>query len=609
MMRRCWVLVGLLAGSPTLLSAAVSAPRVTAAGDADPYSIETWAADPAWKDLSDAEFAGRLFERMSRLSVAERSPRESNDPVPELAAVADPVKLLHVYGYGSPRVLAGALAAAWQASGRGRARVLERVETHDWWTELESAGRWWVFNVPGRESFPQPAGGYMTLEELQQSRELKPATFRRYEFPAPTGHTLDLILRRGERFTRFFQPQGKRWRLSADEAKDAKLRTQLEAEPVGPKAAGETQQPLFANGVFVYEPNLKADAADFHDGVLAAGNVAVTADGLSVEKEGEGFAIFEIASPYVIVPELGKLEDPKDDREASVIEIDAAGATLSYSPDEGATWLSIETKEWPAKADLSAQVAGLSGYLLRIDLKGKPAEAVVKSLKITTWVQLAPHALPTVQTGANPFQLRTGDAFGERTRAVVVTANTADENSFLRPVIRPPREFKPGDKTGRVVGPFTLRLGTPYAAKVAWFTVGGTFANDSANPATAAARIGYATGQPIGFMPLDLPTLSPQHGGSVYHVDRRVRLDPPATSVYLSVEGQPALQALRLTAHVVEDRPREPSPLVVTHRWTEAGEKKEHTATLTEASARYGFDAGADIANESVEFRVEGTPR
>jgi hypothetical protein len=607
-MRRKLTLLLLYAGSlfaSAALSAAVPAPRVTVAGDADPYSIETFAQDATWKELSDAEFAARVFARLTDerrgLVLTDRPPRDSADPVPEFAVVADPAKLLNVYGYTGSRQAAATLAAVWQASGRGRARLLERVETQEWFAELESAGRWWAFHVSGREAYPQPAGGgYLTFDELAATRDFKPATLRRHEFPAPTGHTLDLQLRRGERFTQFFAPQGKRWRLSADEAKDAKLRKVLEAEPVGPKASGETTRPLFANGVFVYEPNLLSDAADFGDGVLFAGNVAVTADGLTLEKAGEGFAIFEVASPYVIVPELGKLEDPKDDKDASVVEILAAGATLAYSPDEGATWITIEAKEFPARLDLTAQVAGLLGYLLRIDLKGKPAEAVVTSLKITTWVQLAPGSLPAVQTGANRFQLRTGDPFGEPTRAVVVTANTSNENSFLRPVIHPPKQFEPESQTARVIGPFTLRLGTPYSAKVAWFTVGGTFANDPAAPQTAAAR---------GFAPLELPALSAAHGGANYHVDRRVRLDAPANSVYLSVEGQPALNQLRATAHVLPDRPTVRSPLVITHRWTEAGAAKEHIVTTAAATETYAFDAGADVVNQAIELRVDGTPR
>jgi hypothetical protein len=235
--------------------------------------------------------------------------------------------------------------------------------------------------------------------------------------------------------------------------------------------------------------------------------------------------------------------------------------------------------------------------------------AVVKSLKITTWVQLAPGSLPAVQTGANRFQLRTGDAFGEPTRAVVVTANTANENSFLRPVIHPPKQFEPESRTARVVGPFTLRLGTPYSAKVAWFTIGGTFANDPAAPQTATARIGYVTGQPVGFAPLELPTLSAMHGGTNYHIDRRVRLDAPANSVYFSLEGQPALNQLRATAHVLPDRPTMRSPLVITHRWTEAGAAREHTVTTAAATETYTFDAGADVVSEAIELRVDGTPR
>jgi hypothetical protein len=103
--------------------------------------------------------------------------------------------------------------------------------------------------------------------------------------------------------------------------------------------------------------------------------------------------------------------------------------------------------------------------------------------------------------------------------------------------------------------------------------------------------------------------LSAAHGGANYHVDRRVRLDAPANSVYLSVEGQPALNQLRATAHVLPDRPTVRSPLVITHRWTEAGAAKEHIVTTAAATETYAFDAGADVVNQAIELRVDGTPR
>jgi hypothetical protein len=214
-----------------------------------------------------------------------------------------------------------------------------------------------------------------------------------------------------------------------------------------------------------------------------------------------------------------------------------------------------------------------------------------------------------VKPGPNAFQLRTGDAFGQRTRAVVVTANTADENSFLRPVIRPPREFKPGDKTGRVIGPFTARLGTPYAAKIAWFTVGGTFVSDAMAPTKSQARIDYLV-SPNGDRPAEeWPDLPAYQAGERYYRDRLKRLPQPVQSVYFAIQGEPALDALRMTAHVLEDHPRESSPLIITHRWTEAGTAKEHSFTTADPTARYEFAAGSDVVNDAIEWRIDGTPR
>jgi hypothetical protein len=565
-------------------SAEVFSPRVVSPHHPDAYDLRTLAHHPGWKELSDADCSAALVawltDAQRGLRFVERGPWEGADKVAEFAAVADPLKTLAVYGYGDRRALHGALAAIWEASGRGRARLA--VADGQLVAELQYGGQWHAFDLVSRMPITVPTS--------------KP----RYD-AFPTGHTLEFVLHRGERFTRWFAPQGERWHATDSQMKDAKLRAEWNAAPRGPKLDG---QPLFAHGQFVYEPRLTEDAADFRDGVYDAANVDVTADGLTLVKAGDGFAIFEVRSPYIIVPEVGKLEDPKDDKDASVVELGAADVAVSYSRDYGATWLSLETKTFPARLDLTAQVAGGYGYLLRIDFKGQPGKSLVKSLKITTWVQVAPGLLPAVRDGRNEFALQTGDADGRPTFPVVIDASTADENNFLRPVIRPPREFVPGHPQQRVIGPFTARIAAAPHAKIAWLTVGGSFAFDPQSPRDQhGATIRYAFDRPSGFVPLALPELPADHAHPHYHLDATLRLDAPAPAVYLHCEGRPALNQFRATAHCVRDAPRPAMPLSITHRWTSAGTPRSHSVELTDRGD-YAFDAGADVVNESIEFAV-----
>ena len=93
---------------------------------------------------------------------------------------------------------------------------------------------------------------------------------------------------------------------------------------------------------------------------------------------GEGYAVFEVRTPYIIVPLVGKMETPDDDREASVVDLDAKGASLSISVDGGLTWQEISVPSRPARVDLTQYASGRYGYLLRLTLRGKPGEAVVR---------------------------------------------------------------------------------------------------------------------------------------------------------------------------------------------------------------------------------------
>ncbi len=609
-----WTLSGVAA-------AGVFSPRVQREGDPDAWSVRTLLDQPAWRDADDATLARTLLNRLrTHVALGDQAPQEGTEKIAAWAEVNDPLKLWHAYGFADRTTLADAFAALWQATGRGAVRVVELSDSPSVLVELETGARWGVVDPASGAVFVKADGTLATWDEVHATPALWETLGDTVTFPhadaavtraawgkskvtrralrAPTAHTASLRLRRGEKFTRFATPQGERWQLTDTQLKNKKLAAFWNEAPRGPKARASGPAG-YAHGRFDYEPSLKEDDADVRDGADVLQNVTVTADGLTLIKAGEGAAIFRVASPFPIVGEVGKIEDPKDDKTASVIEIDATGVTLSYSKDFGATWISIETKTFPAKVDLTPQVAGDYGYQLRIELKGKPGEAVVRSLKTTTWVQCSPLSFPTLKSGDNTFRIRTGDERGLPTQAMVIEASTADENGFLRPVIRPPKEYRPGDANQRVIGPFTVRVGAPAGTHIAWMQLGGRFAlkPDSLLPESVSWSV--ATGSPQGFQPLELGRIAAE-------IDTTYVPDAPVPAVFYRVDARPALNQLRMTAHCVRGEPLPPSPWRITHRWTSGGEAREQTVDGAQQEA-YSVKVDGVPESQSMEFAVPGT--
>lgn len=587
------VCLPLLTLLPDSLSAGVYAPRVVAAGQPDPYSAATFLAHPRWKALpaeQRAEALGTfLFDPRHGLQVTAETPFTGTDPLPEHRLVRDPLQLWNVDGAASPETLCSALAALWDTTGPGRGRTLFDPQSQRWAAEIPTG-------TGSRRFFP--AGIEFENASALQIRDSQ----------GVAQYTRDLHLRRGETFTQWFAPQGERWRLDPAWLKDKVQKTRLLQPPPGPKVVGDSALPVRrANGRFVYEPLLQGDPADFLDGVLTSRNVRIAESGMTLEEAGEGFAVFAVETPFVIVPELGDIAEPKDDRGASVVEIDGAGLSAAWSPDAGATWISLETKKFPAELDLTKEVSGKAGYLLRLGLKGKPGEAVLKSLRVTTWVQLAPHAMPALLAGDNSFELKTRDHYGLETLPLVIEASGPDENEFLKYAIRPPREFNPEDGRRRALGPLSLRVPARPGTQIAWFTVSAGITVEPGSASAGAAVLGYATDRPSGFARLDPPLPSGDHNHWSCEILQEVRLEQPADAVFLQLEGRPALNAYRIVAHCVPRQARPVSPLRVTHRWREADADKESVHEVAEG-ARYQITAGQHVENVSVEYHVPGGP-
>jgi hypothetical protein len=610
------------------------APRVVSPHVADSYSLATFASHPRWKELKDDNRAWEIFQYLTDertgLFPLGQPVLEGRDALPEYRTVRDPVKLINVYGYGFCGILGPTMAGICEGVGIGPARTLILPGWNHVVAETHYGDKWHYLDLDVRAAFRRQDGTLASMADAQRDPDLWKVPRGPRFFPLDSldevrnvyaktaikpyygyhsgGHTMDYVLRQGETFTRWYTPQGGRWLHGEHHHADAFFQKLFEREPRGPKCkhAGWTIH-THGNGRFDYRPNLTEKSSDFDDGVYDSTNVRAAVGGLTLKEPGEGFAIFEVRSPYVIVPLVGKLESTEDDREASVVTLDATGTvSLSLSPDNGLTWQNAAAPPGasPWTFDLTRYVSGTYGYLLRVRLNGKPGETVVRLLRITTWVQVAPASLPALRKGTNRMEYRTGDHHGLPTRVVELRTNGSDKADFLKNLHEPPRDFDPARKSERAKGPFVVKVQAPPGAKIAWLSAGGSFQTHQGDSAPRTRNsIALAVGEPKDFKPIYRADVPAGQDHWHYNADREVKLDAPARTVYLRYVGDPAVNNLRIYAHCLDDRPRTGGPMVITHTWTEAGARKSKQVRLDKPGP-YDVTADAEPVNESIELAV-----
>ena len=415
-----------------LTGAQEHAPRVVSEHTADVYSLKTLTEFPRWRALTGDARTWEIYKYFADprtgLYPMGIDVREGREMLQEFALVRDPIKIINVYGYGFCGILGPVMAAVFDTTGMGRSRTLDIPAQAHVAAETFYDEKWHYLDVDRRAVFRRPNGSLASMADARSDASLwtpsgplffpsdpiditrdayrQTALAHMYDV-SPGGHTMDYLLRQGETFTRWWAPQGGRWNHLDIYNQSSFHRQLLEREPRGPKSKhSDWTVQNHGNGRFVYKPNLTDRSSDFESGLHDAVNVQPGASGLTLSKAGEGFAVFEVRSPYIIVPLVGGLDSRDDDREASVVALDATDAALSISLDNGLTWSAVETN--PTGTDLTRLVSGTYGYLLKISLEGEPGAAVVRSLTLTTWVQVAPASLPSLRRGKNRMEYPDG---------------------------------------------------------------------------------------------------------------------------------------------------------------------------------------------------------
>jgi hypothetical protein len=613
--------------------AAIYSPRILVEGMPDTYSLRTFGQTGPWRQLAGDERAYAIYRYLADTHTGlfhMNVVAEGDDGLGEFMQVRDPVKILNVYGYGYCGILGPVMAGICEEVGLGPARTLVLPAWNHVAAETFYDQRWHYLDLDVRAVFRRDDGTLASMQEAKDDASLwrdrgpfffpndpldrtrtiyQETTVQTYHGFHQSGHTMDYLLRPGERFTRWWTPQGGRWHHLKRYNDTSWLRELLESPPRGPKPNHRHfTVHNHSNGRFVYEPKLSSHYRDFQSGVHSCANVKLSAEGLALRSNGPGWAVFEIRSPFIIVPRVGQLDRVEDDCEASVIEVTGQRWALSVSIDNGLTWQTVgeaEQSHGQSRFDVTRLVSGHYGYQLKISLRGRRGDALLRSLRISTWVQVAPASLPALGEGRNELRLVTGDHYQMPTRVVEVRSRASRAEELLKYLVAPPEDYDPGRKTERIRGTVIARVPAPPGTRIAWFTATGQFrTHQQAQAVKTRNQVEFAVESPDRFESLyeaDVPTYT-NHWH--YNVAREHVLAQPARTLFIRYTGDPALNNFAVYAHCLDQPPPESLPLQVVHTWTEQGAVKQAHRTL-DSDGRYEVDVGNQPTNVSIELFVK----
>ncbi len=421
-----------------------------------------------------------------------------------------------------------------------------------------------------------------------------------------SGHTMDFVLRPGERMVRYFHPEpeglfylpyrfdGVDWREFPQEIAEYKIRT-----VDGPRSQKDAR--AWATGLQEYRP--------------AVSNAPSM--------------VYRMPCPYVIVDAKFELKLALRNASESV--------ALETSVDEGRTWLPAGSVHGPRQASWTAQpgvlttsehgsrnaVSGTYGYLVRVNQTG----GAVRDLMLTTRFQLNPRTLPELSAGHNELTFASSDserweltqnAPQIRGAAMVVAggqsylANTSDEVGEALYKVNSPEG---GSITGFDVGArfLDLREGmapdkfTAEVRKVAPWPADG-------KPQTASVAWSEQPEGPYKTLWEYDPQLKWKDGDAIDRTLRWPEVDCPVRSlpagtkrVYVRFRMQGlAMDSVRLAA--VREGMRSSSALHITHVWKENGKLRERTqqarAGAKTSVYRIDIPPNATVVNESLIFEA-----
>jgi len=612
-------------------------PRITSEHVPDCSSLKAYRNFHAWRDKQGQELALAAWKCFvgTETGVFHYQPiREGPDQVDwEFRIIRDPIKMLNVYGYGFCGAFGPTTAGFFEGLGFEKARSVNIPGVNHSVTEVFYDGAWHYFDTDLRGVlFRRDGTTIASIEDVLREPALWTNPSRKIEpfFPEDQdlsvyaegyrrtpvdycyhwfmgGSTMDYVLRQGESLTRYWHPQGGRWSHQEEDAEKPFFRRLIHQEPFGAKG----NHPRFSiwthgNGLFDYAPRLRKDSSDFDNGVFDRKNVELTDEGLTLARDGEGEAVFEILSPYVIVPLVGDIDDRSDDREASVVTFTSRGQVrVSISLDHSRSFTLVKTvnDDGETSLDLSPYLRERYQYLIKFTLVGKRGGAYLDSLRIRTWVQVAPISLPRLKKGVNHLSYDVGDQHGLFTTPWLHIPNMGDQEEMSRYWEREPKDYNPQRKTQRLKGEMDLLFNAPPGRKIKWMSLGGFFNTYQRAAATNTRNeMWYALGDSDNWNLAHRANVPTWHSHWHYAYDEEIVLDEPVDKVRVRYVGNPGVNGIRVNIHSLRQGEKPDNSVVVTHCFKMNGRTEERRFTFDKPTD-YVIDCPA--APEDVFIKLE----
>lgn len=624
-------LVCLLTANPSI--GRVLCPRLTSDHIADTTDLGRFRQFHEWKDKTGNDLALAIWRYLCDYETGLyhfNEILEGPDHFDEYATVRDPLKILNTYNMAYCGIFGPVLDGIYHGVGFEAGRSFGLEAWNHCATEVWYSGSWHYLDVDVRGTLLGPGGVVASLSEAQKDQSLwvdPPATIDPF-FPNDPdkakvfdiyrdsrvdynyrwfemGHTMDFYLRRGESFTRFWTPQGGRWHHLPRYSQTKWIRELIEQEPRGPKPNHrEFSRWNHGNGLLEYRPILTNASTDFEDGYYEVSNLQPGENDLEITRGGEAEVVFEVFTPYIIVPKVNDLDSLDDDKEASVVTIRGSlPIDLFVSVDHGMTWRTAgKVQPGPATAiDLTPFVSGTYGYLVKLQGTGRAGALMVESLDIRTWVQVAPISLPVLKRGKTTFRYDTGDRYGQHTVPMLVCPNTADPDNLAKYAVQMPADYDPERQTCRIRGEVIVRFAAPPRTKISWFTIGGTFRTYQGEQAGETDnRIAYAVGRPDDFQEVYRSQVPTWVNHWRYNWDGDVVLAKPADCVYVKYTANTGLNTIRACLHLLPGQTSDKA-LKITHAYRVGGQLKTVERQLTGPCA-YTIDCNDLFENVSVKL-------
>lgn len=304
----------------------------------------------------------------------------------------------------------------------------------------------------------------------------------------PAGHSMDFVLRPGEKMIRYFEPETealfylpyKRAGQGLSEFPREVERWKIKTEN-GPHSQKDSR--LWATGRIEYSPSL-AQGDSYYP--LFNENLRLPANATEpLRRENEALpavAVFEMATPYVLIN--------ADFEVKAVLATPAHHLTMATSIDGARSWQPAGSLVGPfngswrvgpevlvtSKHGVATAVSGKYGYLVRMTMGGPASgEVSVSDVKLTSFIQVNPRTLPGLKAGENKLSFVPGSQW--KRWNLPVDLSRIGEFAMRQEAI----EYSEENSNGMLVpcergeGELILEVSAPGSSDLFGFYAGGRF--------------------------------------------------------------------------------------------------------------------------------------